>query len=496
MSAVDGKQVATHGLFALCMGAVAALASIVLCLCVTAVYNLYLVHWWLIFLLPALGCLSLWLYHRAQLPLDMSTRHVVDSIRSDRPVSPLLALGILVGTCLSILGGASVGKEAGALQMGASLGNVVGRPFKLKPVHAADKGEPMDGYAAATGMAATFAALFFAPLGSMMFVLELSRYKRSVVKHGASILLACFVAYAIAKTVGIGDIIPTVAAPALSWKLVGECLIIGVLGALGGALFSKGVDGLQQLTRRISRNYYIWVIAGGVVIMVLTLAFDWAEYGGTGGNLLALALAGTQPTWGFLLKAGFTILALGLWFKGGEIMPTFTIGALLGASCIVVTGGDAPYSAAIGLVAFFTAESRCPVAAFLMGCEIFGWQFAPFFAIAVVTSFAFGHDVGMYGRGAYSAVRVFGRRAFMRRANPAMAADAEAVADAAQRAAQRAEQRGHDDGRQQEHRLRAAEAFVSAKLSEYYSLTSRLEGALEQLHHGGADQPNGPKEGK
>ena len=87
MSAIDGKQVATHGLFALCMGAVAALASIVLCLCVTAVYNLYLAHWWLIFLLPALGCLSLWLYHRAQLPLDMSTRHVVDCSYWSFPVT-------------------------------------------------------------------------------------------------------------------------------------------------------------------------------------------------------------------------------------------------------------------------------------------------------------------------------------------------------------------------------------------------------------------------
>ena len=122
-----------------------------------------------------------------------------------------------------------------------------------------------------------------------------------------------------------------------------------------------------------------------------------------------LALAGDQPIWGFLLKAIFTILALGLWFKGGEIMPTFTIGALLGASCIVLTGGDAGYSAAIGLVAFFTAQSRCPLAAFFMGCEIFGWEFAPFFAIAVATSFSFGHDVGMYGRGAYSAFRILDR---------------------------------------------------------------------------------------
>ena len=134
MNVISGRQVAIHGLFALCMGAVAAVASIVLCLCVAAVYSLYEGHWWLILLLPALGCVSLWLYHRAQLPLDMSTRRVVDHIRSDTPVPPLLAPGILTGTCLSILGGASVGKEAGALQMGASLGSLVSRPFRLKPV--------------------------------------------------------------------------------------------------------------------------------------------------------------------------------------------------------------------------------------------------------------------------------------------------------------------------------------------------------------------------
>lgn len=482
MSVISGRQVAAHGMFALCMGVVAAVASIVLCLCVAAVYGLYEAHWWLIFLLPALGCLSLWLYHRAQLPLDMSTRRVVDHIRSDSPVPPLLAPGILAGTCLSILGGASVGKEAGALQMGASLGSLVGRPFRLKPVHEADAGESMDGYAAATGMAATFAALFFAPLGSMMFVIELSRYKKSVVKHVASILLACFVAYAIARVVGIGDIIPTVAAPALSWKTVGECLVIGVLAAVVGALFSEGVDGLQRLSKHISRNYYIWVIAGGVVIAALTLAFHLSEYGGTGGNMLAMALAGDQPLWGFAFKAGFTILALGLWFKGGEIMPTFTIGALLGASCVVITGGDAGYSAAIGLVAFFTAESRCPLAAFLMGCEIFGWQFAPFFAIAVITSFAFGRDVGMYGKGAYSAARVLGRRAFMRRAQPEVAAKVDAIATTVQKMAVDGQRDEADDVRHREDRAQVIEDFVAAKLAQGHGLATRLEEGLEQLH--------------
>ena len=117
-------------------------------------------------------------------------------------------------------------------------------------------------------------------------------------------------------------------------------------------------------------------------------------------DLLSDALAGRASGWTFAVKALLTIVCLGLWLRGGEIMPTFTVGALLGASCTVMTQGDPAFSAAVGLVAFFAAMSRCPVTAFLMGCEIFGWAGAPAFALAVAVAFSLGRDVGLYGRGA------------------------------------------------------------------------------------------------
>lgn len=417
---VDFSQAARHGAFACVMGVVAAGASIVLCLCVDQAYAATMALPWLIYLLPVCGAASLLLYRWWKLPLDTTTRTVVADIRADRPISPLLAPGILIGTCLSILGGGSVGKEAGALHMGASLGDLVARPFKLGPVRRRAAEAPEDGkgaqgarreaagahgYAAALGMAATFSALFFAPLGSTMFVLELTRYKKGVLKHLATILLACFIAFALARTVGIGDVIPAVAVPALSWRLAGQCIVIGVVCAVCGTLFIRAIDWLQQATRRASRNYYLWVMAGGLLVAGLTVAFGWQAYEGTGGNQLALALQGRQADWGFAVKALLTVLCLGLWFKGGEIMPTFTIGALLGASCTAMTGGDPGISAAIGLVAFFAAMSRCPAAAFLMGCEIFGWSAAPLFALAVAVSFPLGRDVGYYGRGAAGEAR-------------------------------------------------------------------------------------------
>ena len=411
MKGASSAQVLRHGVFAVAVGVVGAAASVVLCLVVGWAYDLVCAHGWLLYLLPIFAVASLLLYRALRLPLDTTTHTVINDICADRPISPALAPGILLGTALSILGGASVGKEAAALHMGASLGDLVARPLKLRPLTGVWKGgSRADGaggasggvhaYAASCGMAACFAALFFAPLGSTAFVIELSRYDRSVWRHAPFMLLACFVAFGLASIIGIGDVIPKVPLPALSWPVVGQCVVIAVACALVGTVYIQIIDGAQRLTKRISQNYYLWAALGGVLMAVLVTLFDWRGFEGTGANLLSDALAGRAGGWTFAVKALLTIVCLGLWLRGGEIMPTFTVGALLGASCTVMTQGDPAFSAAVGLVAFFAAMSRCPVTAFLMGCEIFGWAAAPAFALAVAVSFSLGRDVGLYGRGA------------------------------------------------------------------------------------------------
>lgn len=453
MKGASSAQVLRHGVFAVAVGVVGAAASVVLCLVVGWAYDLVCAHGWLLYLLPIFAVASLLLYRALKLPLDTTTHTVINDICADRPISPALAPGILLGTALSILGGASVGKEAAALHMGASLGDLVARPLKLRPLTGvwkggsrADGASGTDGgdgavesagaskgavgsvdaskgtddglgaaggagigggasggvhaYAASCGMAACFAALFFAPLGSTAFVVELSRYDRSVWRHAPFMLLACFVAFGLASIIGIGDVIPKVPLPALSWPVVGQCVVIAVACALVGTVYIQIIDGAQRLTKRISQNYYLWAALGGVLMAVLVTLFDWRGFEGTGANLLSDALAGRAGGWTFAVKALLTIVCLGLWLRGGEIMPTFTVGALLGASCTVMTQGDPAFSAAVGLVAFFAAMSRCPVTAFLMGCEIFGWAAAPAFALAVAVSFSLGRDVGLYGRGA------------------------------------------------------------------------------------------------
>ncbi|MFR5091598.1 MAG: chloride channel protein [Adlercreutzia equolifaciens] len=72
------------------------------------------------------------------------------------------------------------------------------------------------------------------------------------------------------------------------------------------------------------QNYYLWAALGGV-LMAAGHAVRLARLEGTGANLLSDALAG-RAGGTFAAKALLTIACLGLGC-GGEITPTFTVGA-------------------------------------------------------------------------------------------------------------------------------------------------------------------------
>lgn len=400
---LDWGQVARHCLFALVVGVAGAAGSIVLCLVVDAADRFALSHRFVLFALPVLGVLGLLLYKALKIPAHESTDDVVRTFRENRPVSAKLAPGILAGTALTVLGGGSVGKEAGALQMGASLGELVSRPFGLRALHRESRAR-LNGYAAACGMASCFSALFFSPLGATMFVLELSRFDRTVVHRLPTMLVGAFIGCAIARAAGIGDVIPAVAVPEVSVELLGGCVLVGLACGVAGTAFSWGIKGAKRLLRSRVGNPYLAVFAGGALFAALVFAFGWFGYMGTGDALMGRALAGDVAGWDFAVKLLLTVVALGFGFKGGEIMPMFCIGSLLGCALGAAVGLDAPLLAAAGLAGFFSAASRCPLAAFLIGCEVFGWLAAPYLVVAVAVAFLCGADAGIYGHGAFRGI--------------------------------------------------------------------------------------------
>lgn len=402
---LDGAQIARHIAFAVVIGAVGAGASIVLSLAVDFASGLSGRFPWLLFALPVLGVLSLLLYRLLKLPVNLATDTVIDDMRANRRVPAALTPGILAGTCLTVAGGGSVGTTSAVMQMGASLGSTIGCPFGLRAVRRARSGEGvLEDYAAACGMAAAFSALFFAPLSAAVLVLELIRFKGSVARHTATMLLASFVAFFLAKLVGVGNAFPAVDLPVLSWSAVIACLVVGFACAGAGAFFAAGLTSIRYVARRRIGRPFAVVALGGLLIAGIVAAFSWQRFEGTGMPLLQDALAGQAAPGDFAVKAVLTVLALGFGFKGGEVMPTLTAGALLGCSLGQLSGASAPFLAAVGMVSLFAAASRCPLAAFLLGAEIFGLAAVPFVAVGVGAAYLGSRDFGVFGHGLASHV--------------------------------------------------------------------------------------------
>ena len=83
-------------------------------------------------------------------------------------------------------------------------------------------------------------------------------------------------------------------------------------------------------------------------------------------------------------------------FKGGEIVPTFCIGATFG--CVVggLLGLDPGIAAAMGLVGLFCCATNSPVASIVLSIEMFGSANLYLFAMVCVICFVLSGNCGLY----------------------------------------------------------------------------------------------------
>ena len=115
----------------------------------------------------------------------------------------------------------------------------------------------------------------------------------------------------------------------------------------------------------------------------MTFAVGSMEYNGAGMDIITRAVEqGQARPFAFLLKILFTAVTLACGFKGGEVVPTFFIGATLGCVAGPLLGLPAGFSAAIGLSAMFCGAVNCPLATVLLSVELFGAAGLTYFAAA------------------------------------------------------------------------------------------------------------------
>ena len=92
----------------------------------------------------------------------------------------------------------------------------------------------------------------------------------------------------------------------------------------------------------------------------------------------------------------FTALTIGAGYKGGEIVPSFAVGASAGCLFGSLTGFSPQLSTAIGMGAVFCGVTNCPLTALLISFEMFGYEGMPYFLLAVAFSNLLSGYFGLY----------------------------------------------------------------------------------------------------
>ena len=344
-------------------------------------------HPWILYLLPLGGVVIAGLYKLCKLE-GKGTNAVIESVHFGKSIPTLLVPLIFVSTVITHLLGGSAGREGAALQIGGGIGYRTG-----SLLHLGEKDLPL---ATLCGMSGVFAALFGTPLTATVFALEVIRVG---VRYYAGLLpsiTASLTGYYLATLMGVAPTRFAVAMPELNWPTLGLVTALAVGCALVSILFCRGLHITEHLAERWLKNSFLRAAAGGLAIVLATLALGTTDYNGAGMDVIARALAGEADGWAWLLKILFTAVTIGCGFKGGEVVPSFFVGAAFGCFMGGLLGLPAGFGGAIGLVAVFCGAVNCPVASVLLSVELFGSAGAPYFAVACALSYLLSGYCGLY----------------------------------------------------------------------------------------------------
>ena len=83
-------------------------------------------------------------------------------------------------------------------------------------------------------------------------------------------------------------------------------------------------------------------------------------------------------------------------FKGGEVVPSFFVGATFGCAVAPLLGLPAGFGAAVGLAAVFCGVTNCPLASTLLAVELFGAEGILYYAVAAAVSYMLSGYHGLY----------------------------------------------------------------------------------------------------
>lgn len=343
---------------------------------------------WMLWLLPVGGLFIAGIYHMARMENE-NTNAIIDSIHFGDNVPLLLVPCIYLGTVVTHLFGGSAGREGAALQIGGSLGCYIGRLFRLD--------EKDMRLATLCGMSAVFAALFGTPLTATLFALEVISV--GVIYYSALVpcIVASLVAYGISIAFGIAPTRFSIIIEPIETVMLLKVAVLAIACSVMSIVFCITMHSTEHFLAKRIPNGYLRIALGGAAVVALTLLVGTGDYNGAGMEVIQRALEqGRAAPAAFFWKLVFTAITIGCGFKGGEVVPTFFIGATLGCVLGPLLGIPASFAAAIGLVCVFCGAVNCPIASIALSVELFGSTELIYFALACGVAYMLSGYSGLY----------------------------------------------------------------------------------------------------
>lgn len=338
-------------------------------------------HPWLKFFLPLGGLLIVLMYRVCKNTQDRGTNTVLASVQTGADISLKTAPLIFLSTTVTQLFGGSAGREGAVLQLGSSIAKNLGKLLRLSK----------DDQRAIVmcGMSAGFSALFGTPMAAAVFSIEVASV--GIMRYSA--LLPCVIASMSAHFVADfarlpPEVFPVSGIPAITPAAFLKIIAFAAAAALVSVLFCLLLHKTEHLYAKVLKNPYIRIVVGGCAVVLLSVILGTDAFLGSGmGIIEEIFETGSTAWYTFLLKMLFTALTLGAGFKGGEIVPSFCIGAALGCAAASILGLPAQLTAACGMVGLFCGVTNAPIASLLIAFELFGYEGMPYYLTTVAVSF-------------------------------------------------------------------------------------------------------------
>ena len=377
------------GIFSAFVGLFVGAFSTLFAFCLRQVTSFRTENPWLILCLPLAGVVIVFLYGVFRYKNDKGTNMVLSSIHAEAEVPFRMAPLIFISTIITHLFGGSAGREGAALQLGGSIGQQLGKLFRFD--------EKDQRIVVMCGMSAAFSAIFGTPIAASIFSMEVVSVGVMYYATLVPCVFSSLVASKFANHMGIGPNVFKIRQMPLfevipSLKVIGLALCCAALSVV----FCMALHSLGDFYRNKLKNPYIRIIVSSLVIILLTIILQTDDYMGAGVPVIQRAIQGNVEPLAFVWKIVFTALTLEAGFKGGEIVPSFFVGATFGCLFGHIVGISPSLCAAVGMMSVFCGVTNCPITSMLIAFELFGYHGVPFFLLGISVSYLMSGYYGLY----------------------------------------------------------------------------------------------------